>query len=357
MRTITARNVHEALPLGLNLLTDCGIPMPSRVGDVLSVPYPVITEYERPTERVLFYAERDAQPYFHFFESLWILAGRNDVAYLTQFVKRMKDFSDDGETLSGAYGYRLRKSWDFDQIETVIQLLKKDPFTRRAVVSMWDPVLDLLSNEQSKDKPCNDMLIFRQMYGERDKPNKLHMSVINRSNDLLWGQAGSNAVHFSMLQEYVAGQLGLDVGHMHTYSANLHAYTDVYNKIRQGALASGVDPGENPYITGEVAPYPMIQDASTWDRDLKLFMEDPFSNGYENKFFSRVAKPLWFSHKAYKKKNYKAAFDVLRQCDATDWKKACHEWLKRRLKTAIDKELEEIVVQQLRAELARQDDR
>src|SRR5271154_5758040 len=44
-----------------------------------------ITEYEKPDERVLFSQTRDANPFFHFFESLWILAGREDVEFLAQF--------------------------------------------------------------------------------------------------------------------------------------------------------------------------------------------------------------------------------------------------------------------------------
>ena len=110
MKTIHARNVNEALVLGIQALAESGKAYPSRNGDMIEYPGPVTTTYLRPTERVLFEPLRDANPFLHFFESLWMLAGRDDVAYLTQFVKRFKEFSDDGKTFNGAYGHRWR-SW------------------------------------------------------------------------------------------------------------------------------------------------------------------------------------------------------------------------------------------------------
>ncbi len=81
MNVISVRNVHEALPEALRFLRQTGVPRDSRNGAVLQAPCPVTTVYRRPDERVLFWPERDANPFFHFMESLWMLAGRNDVAW------------------------------------------------------------------------------------------------------------------------------------------------------------------------------------------------------------------------------------------------------------------------------------
>jgi hypothetical protein len=77
MHVINARNVNEAYVVGLGYLRAYGKEQNSRMGKVLVVDHPVCTTYERPYERVLFNSERDANPFFHFMESLWMLAGRN----------------------------------------------------------------------------------------------------------------------------------------------------------------------------------------------------------------------------------------------------------------------------------------
>ena len=106
---LEVRNVNEALPAALELLEKDGISETSRNGPVLRIPYPVTIAYKRPWERVLFSNARDANPYFHLFESMWMLAGRNDLGWIQQFNSRMSEFSDDGISLHGAYGYRWRK--------------------------------------------------------------------------------------------------------------------------------------------------------------------------------------------------------------------------------------------------------
>ena len=82
MHVIRARNVQEALVVGLQDLRRYGVERESRNGPVVVFPEPVTTVCERPEERVLFHCERDANPFFHLFEALWMLAGRNDLAYL-----------------------------------------------------------------------------------------------------------------------------------------------------------------------------------------------------------------------------------------------------------------------------------
>jgi hypothetical protein len=51
---------------------------------------------------------RDANPFFHVMETLWMLAGRNDLPWLVRFNKRFASYSDDGgNTQPGAYGYQM----------------------------------------------------------------------------------------------------------------------------------------------------------------------------------------------------------------------------------------------------------
>ncbi|WP_217469305.1 thymidylate synthase, partial [Staphylococcus aureus] len=72
-----------------------------------------------------------------------MLAGRNDVAFVSGYVARMATFSDDGQTFHGAYGYRWRQHFGFDQLNAVVKALKANPDDRRCVVQMWSAQDDL----------------------------------------------------------------------------------------------------------------------------------------------------------------------------------------------------------------------
>lgn len=334
MKIIEVRNVNLALPQGLDHLFSVGIPMPSRAGDVIAAPSSVVTIYKNPCERVVFWPERDANPWFHFFEALYMITGENKVRFLEKFIKDFGKYSDDGETLSGFYGYRWRRHFGYDQIKRIVALLKQEPFSRRAVLGMWDPAVDLRDKESGKDLPCNTMIVFGIMYGKRDENNRLHMTVFNRSNDIIFGLYGANAVHLSMLQEYIAAQLNLVVGTMTTHSVNFHAYSDVYNKTRRGALLTTPKGIKCPYETGEVAPYPLIDSPNSWDAELVKFLANPDAiintSEWENGYFPLVAMPMWRAHAAYKARDMTAALHHASFIAATDWRKAAVEWLERR---------------------------
>ena len=145
MKVINARNVNDAFLLGLDLFQDPRNfrEQKSRNGITFEALEPVTTVYERPWERVMLIKLRDANPFFHFIEGLWMLAGRNDLKPLTYYVKSMEDFSDDGETLWGAYGWRWKDYFEKDQLQIIIQQLKDNPEDRRCVLQMWDVKEDL----------------------------------------------------------------------------------------------------------------------------------------------------------------------------------------------------------------------
>ena len=109
MLSMEVRNVSEALFFGKQFIEQNGVEVQTRNGLALELPMPVITTYTHPEERVLFYKGRDANPYFHLMESLWMLAGRNEVDWISQFNGRINTYSDDGEYFHGAYGFRWRE--------------------------------------------------------------------------------------------------------------------------------------------------------------------------------------------------------------------------------------------------------
>lgn len=337
MRVIHARNVHAALPRGVDLINTIGVRRKNRnsdtLSDVLQIDGPVTTVYERPDERVLFWPERDCNPFFHVMEALWMLAGRNDVEWPCRFVSNFSQFSDDGKTFHGAYGFRWREHFGGDQIINVIRQLKDDPDTRRAYVGMWDPGHDC--GNPGKDLPCNVGIHFMV-----NLDGKLDMTVFNRSNDAIWGAYGANAVHMSMLQEYVATNVGLPLGIYNQVSDNYHAYLKTFEPVRglaEKVFIPGVMQPNSPYAAGEVESYPLISsDPRRWDDDLHMFLAEPTAVGFHDPFFRRVAVPMYAAYMAWKdngdkKQAYGIAMEILQNVHASDWKRACEEWLQRRM--------------------------
>lgn len=215
------RNVNSALPDLVDVVLEQGVLMGSRNGEVLTVPNPITVTTINPWERVCLNPKRKSNPFLFLLDGLSTLSHVDLVAPLAKIVPRMVDFSDDGVTLRGHYGSRL-----YDLIPTAIEMLAKDEFTRRCVMSIWDNSEDL--DADSKDIPCNIMVIPRVVDRARDYKNtakELDLTVVNRSNDLFWGMMGANVVQFSFVQEFMAKALGIGVGHLSQMSTNLHFYT------------------------------------------------------------------------------------------------------------------------------------
>ena len=328
MHTIHARNVNDAFVSGMKLLYEEGTPRQSRAGDVLEYPTCVATVYEKPWERVLFNPVRDANPFFHLMESLWMLRGQRDVQSMVRYNKRMDEYSDDGEVFHGAYGYRWRNhfSQDYrllDQINIIIRRLKKDPIDRRCVLQMWDASYDL--NVNKVDIPCNTHVYFklRDELGHSSKYvhyfPKLHMTVCCRSNDIIWGAYGANAVHFSMLQQYIADSLGVAMGPYVQISDSFHAYKNVFDAYRipeEGLPCHSRELYDNFSNTRFRIP-----------RDLD-FGDAMF---YKSSFYKELIEPMTKAWDHWKNGEWQAAFDTVKsQMPIQDWRHACLEWLERR---------------------------
>lgn len=340
MKVIEARNPHEAFIKGVYELQRFGIPRDSRNGKVLVMPTPVTTVYEYPQERVIFWAERDANPFFHLYESLWMLAGRDIVEPLTRYVKRMLDFADDG-VLHGAYGARWRHTFHVDQLRVIVERLKKDPNDRRCVLQMWDAKSDLDKN--FRDIPCNTTASV-QMSIE----GKLDLTVFCRSNDIIWGAYGANAVQFSTLQEYLARSIGVPVGQYYQVSVNWHAYRNVFDSMildlqrAQGEYnhafnpyKSGVQATEMPKVSQGVLDMMIRNLVDLADTQFKYPLPTAACQ------WERIVYSVLRSHSIYKQsKNAAEALDSLAEVTYLgvqfDWVIAAKEWFTRRMNHKLD---------------------
>jgi thymidylate synthase len=228
--TLSFKNANNALPGLLHRVLTKGDVVDSRNGMTkelamqhitLTDPWPL--EITTPGRKVSLPAQ--------IAETMWVLAGRNDIEWLSHYLPRAGEFSDDGQTWRGGYGPRIRK-WlgidqdngkfkDIDQLAHVVDLLKMDSSTRRAVLNIYDPSIDTLTG---KDIPCNNWVHFLHRDG------KLNAHVAIRSNDLMWGWSGINSFEWAALLTVVAGLTGLQRGSLTFSISSLHLYEHHWEK-------------------------------------------------------------------------------------------------------------------------------
>ncbi len=157
-------------------------------------------------------------------KSMWVIAGRNDLEYLSAYLPRAIEFSDDGCTWRAGYGPRLRNWNGVDQLAAVVDLLTADRVVRRAVMTIFDPNRDYA---ESKDVPCNNWLHFISRGGRLD----LHVAA--RSTDIWWGFSGINAFEWTLLLEMVAYWLGLAPGRLVFFTSSMHLYERHFDRAKQ----------------------------------------------------------------------------------------------------------------------------
>lgn len=291
-------------------LDTCGVEESSRNGLVVTVPEPVIYTLTNPMNRIIACPYRNANPFFHVMETIWMFAGSKDVKWITQFNSRYPEYANDS-VVHGAYGYRWLGLWG-DQISRVVQQLKDDPTTRQAVLAMWDPNTDWMPHW--KDRPCNTHVYFRIIEDE------LHMTVCNRSNDVVWGMFGANIVHMTYLQELVACALDVMLGSYRVVTNNMHFYPDLYPNAAEIWNASRVE-YLNPACDHPIMS-PMAEELGQFLNDCHLFVNGVTDVG--SPWLSDVAYPM---RQAYLDKENSEAWAAL-ICD-DGWRVACKEWLKR----------------------------
>jgi thymidylate synthase len=311
MHMIDCRNVNDAYEKLMMLVRDQGALYPSRNGKVRAMPFPVFITFNCPTERVLFNPLRNANPFFHLMEALWMIAGRDDIAFIEQFNSNISIYSDDGTTLNAAYGRRWREYFGHDQVERVCDILSANPHDRRCILGMWDATTDLGSD--SLDVPCNLLIMCRVLDGALD------FTITNRSNDLVFGLCGANAVHMSILQEYMARRIGVAVGRWYQLSNNLHVYEQHF------PLMESIDEAKDHFYPTNSA---LVSNWWDFDQDCtELCLGRDI--GFREPFFNATVAPMLSSWKSWKAGDYRHAVEMACQIEAGDWNIAANLWLKR----------------------------
>lgn len=155
-------------------------------------------------------------------EQIWFISGaRKPEDFLRSFTKIWDAFTNPGDVLTVAYGYRWRKHFGRDQLGKLIELLQNDPSSRHGVVVTWDPAHDGLGGVVKANVPCPYSFTVNIIGG------KLHLHNIVRSNDMVLGFP-HDVAGFALLQCMLAQHLGVKPGvYTHTIS-NAHIYEGHY---------------------------------------------------------------------------------------------------------------------------------
>ena len=174
-------------------------------------------------------------------ELLWFLQGDTNIRYLQENGVRIWDeWADENGELGPVYGYQWR-SWpapnggSIDQISNLIAMIKKNPDSRRLIVSAWNPALV----DQMALPPCHALFQFYVADG------KLSCQLYQRSADMFLG-VPFNIASYALLTHMFAQQAGLEVGEFIWTGGDCHIYD---NHVEQCELQ----------VSRDARPYPTLQ--------------------------------------------------------------------------------------------------
>jgi thymidylate synthase len=137
------------------------------------------------------------------YEVLWYLSGDNHIRNLRKHTKIWDAWADEEGNLETAYGYYWRH---FPSAE-------KDPYSRRLVVSAWEPG----NAEKSKLPPCHYSYVFNVSEG------RLNCHLTQRSGDIALG-IPFNLAAYAILTQIIAQETGLEVGYFAHSIVDAHIY-------------------------------------------------------------------------------------------------------------------------------------
>ena len=161
-------------------------------------------------------------------ELLWFLQGSTNIAYLTaNKVGIWDEWADEHGELGPVYGKQWR-SWEgadgstIDQIQWVVDEIKRNPDSRRLIVSAWN-VADL---PRMALMPCHSLFQFYVANG------KLSCQLYQRSGDIFLG-VPFNIASYALLTHMVAQVCGLQVGDFVHTLGDAHLYSNHYEQARE----------------------------------------------------------------------------------------------------------------------------
>ena len=173
------------------------------------------------------YLKRDWKQDYAEAEWQWYLSGDNNIKKLGELYGKIPEIwrrmADKYGHVNSNYGYQWQRSdWNgISQFDYVVNLLKQNPKTRQAAISIYD---GKEHNNYELDTPCTYAIQFTIVN------NKLNMCVTMRSNDLWYGFCNDQYC-FSRLQLLISKELNIEIGTYYHFAHNLHLYNNIIEKL------------------------------------------------------------------------------------------------------------------------------
>ncbi len=161
-------------------------------------------------------------------ELLWFLKGDTNVKYLQDNgVRIWNEWADENGDLGHVYGYQWRSWPDYnggfiDQITETVETIKKNPDSRRIIVSAWN-VADL---PDMKLPPCHALFQFYVADG------RLSLQLYQRSADCFLG-VPFNIASYALLLMMVAQVTGLKPGEFIHTLGDAHIYRNHFSQVEE----------------------------------------------------------------------------------------------------------------------------
>jgi thymidylate synthase len=157
-------------------------------------------------------------------ELIWYFSASNKADWIEQHASMWKSIKNKDNTVNSAYGniiFSKDNTTGLSQWERVKNELKNDPNSRRAIININQGHKDY----GDLDIPCTLNLQFLL----RNK--KLHLICQMRSNDLIFGTC-NDIPFFTLLQELMSLELGVELGHYFHNANSLHVYEKHFEMIQ-----------------------------------------------------------------------------------------------------------------------------
>ena len=212
MKIITVDKAQEAFEILFDYILQDGEDCDNGTKQIFNT----LIEIKRPDLNTIETHYRKWSKSYADFEWDWYLSANPNAEEISKRASIWKSMMDYQCNVNSNYGYQWNRN---DQLRKVINILKKDPTTRKAGISLYDgKEIDLYS----KDTVCTYAINFYITNG------KLNMQVMMRSNDLVYGFCNDQYC-FSKLQMLVAEELSLDIGIYTHFVCNMHIYQRHFN--------------------------------------------------------------------------------------------------------------------------------
>lgn len=161
------------------------------------------------------------------YELLWFLKGDTNVRYLQEHgVRIWNEWADENGELGPVYGHQWRAWPDYDggtidQIKQVVEMIKKDPDSRRLIVSAWN----VAEVNKMALPPCHTIFQFYVANG------RLSLQLYQRSADLFLG-VPFNIASYALLLMMVAQVTGLKAGDFVHTLGDAHIYSNHLEQVK-----------------------------------------------------------------------------------------------------------------------------